>query len=95
VQVENVLQGDSRRREYNGIRTGNGPERFLPISDAGTLSSRRKVTVLKEAVEHHAGEEEDELFPPAKKLFPERRLRELGAEMLDMKEELQEKMGAA
>jgi hemerythrin superfamily protein len=54
-----------------------------------------KVTVLKEAVEHHAEEEEDELFPAAKKLFPDRRLRELGAEMLDIKDDLQERLGVA
>ncbi len=36
-----------------------------------------KVTVLKEAVEHHAEEEEDELFPAAEKLFGAEKLDEL------------------
>jgi Hemerythrin HHE cation binding domain len=47
-----------------------------------------KVTVLKESVEHHAGEEERELFPDAQKLFSDERLEELGAEMQAMKQKL-------
>jgi hemerythrin-like domain-containing protein len=47
-----------------------------------------KVTVLKESVEHHAGEEERELFPDAQKLFSDERLEELGAQMQAMKEKL-------
>lgn len=37
-----------------------------------------KVTVLKENVEHHHDEEEDELFPALRKAFTEQRLFELG-----------------
>lgn len=52
-----------------------------------------KVTVLKENVEHHVEEEEDDLFPAAQKLFGDERLAELGAEMMDLKEELRERAG--
>jgi hemerythrin superfamily protein len=54
-----------------------------------------KVTVLKENVEHHVEEEEDDLFPAAQKLFGDERLAELGAEMMDLKEELMEQAGMA
>jgi len=47
-----------------------------------------KFTVLKELVEHHADEEEGELFPEVEDLFSAERLERLGAEMADMKEEL-------
>ena len=47
-----------------------------------------KVTVLKEAVEHHADEEEDELLPAAEKLFGEERLEELGREMQALRDRL-------
>ncbi len=47
-----------------------------------------KFTVLREAVEHHADEEEDDLFPDAKRDLGEDRLRELGARMQERKEEL-------
>ena len=40
-----------------------------------------KVTVLIESVEHHAGEEEDDLFPLVRKAMGRKELAELGAAM--------------
>ena len=40
-----------------------------------------KMTVLRESVEHHAGEEEKEMFKQARKLFSKERLEALGEEM--------------
>ena len=50
------------------------------------FSGRAKV--LKELIEHHAGEEEKEMFPRAKELLGNDVLRELGAKMEARKEEL-------
>jgi hemerythrin superfamily protein len=50
-----------------------------------------KVTVLKENVEHHADEEEDDLFPAAKKLFDDEKLADLGRRMAAMKADLQKR----
>lgn len=50
------------------------------------FSGRAKV--LKELVEHHAGEEEKEMFPRAKKLLSKDDLAELGARLEARKEEL-------
>ncbi len=47
-----------------------------------------KVTVLKESVEHHVEEEEDELFPAAEKLFGDDQMRDLAARMREMKTKL-------
>lgn len=47
-----------------------------------------KATVLKESVEHHADEEEKDLFPEAEKEFDDDRLRELGSEMEALKTRL-------
>jgi hemerythrin-like domain-containing protein len=54
-----------------------------------------KVTVLKEGVEHHADEEERELFPAAEDLFGDEGLERLGAEMEDRKEELMRELEGA
>ena len=54
-----------------------------------------KVTVLQEGVEHHADEEERELFPAAEDLFGAERLERLGAEMEDRKEELMKELEGA
>jgi DUF438 domain-containing protein len=65
------------------------------IGEIGRLSPsdeqfEAKFTVLRENVEHHADEEEDDLFPEAEDLLSDEGLRRLGAQMKDLKEELQD-----
>jgi hemerythrin superfamily protein len=48
-----------------------------------------KAKVLKELIEHHADEEEKQMFPKAKKLFDRDELRELGERLEQRKMELQ------
>ena len=55
------------------------------------FSGRAKV--LKELVEHHADEEEQEMFKKARELFSAEQLEELGAQMAERKKQLLE-MGA-
>ena len=47
-----------------------------------------RVKVLKELVEHHADEEEKEMFKRAKKLFSNDELEELAAKMVTLKKKL-------
>jgi hemerythrin-like domain-containing protein len=47
-----------------------------------------KAAVLKESVEHHADEEEKDLFPAAEREFDDARLRELGKQMAALKSRL-------
>jgi hemerythrin-like domain-containing protein len=49
---------------------------------------KAKAKVLKELVEHHADEEEEDMFPSARKLLDREELRELGARMEARKREL-------
>lgn len=47
-----------------------------------------KLSVMKENVEHHAFEEEEgKLFPKVQELFSEQELRELGDEMMELKQD--------
>lgn len=48
-----------------------------------------KCTVLKEDIQHHVEEEETELFPLVMEQFGEKRIRELGIQMAERAEELQ------
>jgi hemerythrin superfamily protein len=48
-----------------------------------------KMTVMIENVEHHAEEEEKELFPKVKKALGMEKMRELGQQMARRKQELQ------
>ena len=52
-----------------------------------------KLKVMKENVEHHAFEEEEEkLFPKVKEMFSGEELEELGAEMADLREDAEEEI---
>lgn len=47
-----------------------------------------KMTVLKELVEHHVDDEEDELFPKVRKVLKKAVLENMGKEMKRLKQEL-------
>lgn len=51
-----------------------------------------RVTVLKEMIEHHVEEEEDEYFPKLSKKFGKKKLAALGAEMQELHEQLTEQL---
>jgi hemerythrin superfamily protein len=53
-----------------------------------------KLTVMKENVEHHIGEEEDEMFPQARQVFDKAELEELGERMQARKEQLLQEQAA-
>jgi len=53
----------------------------LPKVDPADERFHAKMTVLSELVEHHADEEEDEMFPMCEKKLGKERLQELGAQM--------------
>ena len=64
----------------------------LALPEAGEGESnedlKAKAKVLKELVEHHADEEEDDMFPRARKVFDRDELRDLGERMAARKKEL-------
>jgi len=58
----------------------------LPVSDETWTA---KFTVMKENLEHHIEEEEDEMFKQARQVFDDTELEELGNRMEMRKKELQ------
>jgi hemerythrin-like domain-containing protein len=59
------------------------------VSDGTTPEElKAKAKVLKDIVEHHADEEEKEMFPRARKALEREELRELGERMQTRKKEL-------
>jgi hemerythrin-like domain-containing protein len=59
-------------------------------TDAGADEFAAKAKALKDLVEHHADEEEKEMFPRAKKLMDREELRRLGEELAKAKDSLAE-----
>ena len=53
----------------------------LPKLNASAENFKAKMTVLKELIEHHVEEEEEEMFPDAEKKLGKERLEVLGEEM--------------
>ena len=56
--------------------------------DASDETFDAKTKVLQEQVEHHVGEEEDDLFPKVKKIFDEETLVAIAHQMALLQEEL-------
>ena len=57
-------------------------------SESGAEDFAAKTKVLKDLIEHHADEEEKQMFPKAKKLMGRDELRELGRRIKERKAEL-------
>ena len=67
----------------------------LDATDTDDETFDAKMKVLKENVEHHADEEEDEMFPEAKSGLESGRLEELGRKMEQRKEALKSQLVGA
>jgi hemerythrin-like domain-containing protein len=67
---------------------------LMPL-DPSSDAFRAKAKVLRELFEHHAGEEEEDMFPKAQQLFSPARLDDLGAQMAARRHDLNEKWSGA
>lgn len=64
----------------------------LEETPVGSEEFAGRAKVLKDMIEHHVHEEEEEMFPKAMKLMDEDELVELGARMMELKQELMSSM---
>jgi hemerythrin superfamily protein len=60
----------------------------METSSLGAEEFSAKAKVLKDLVDHHIEEEEEQMFPKAKKILGAERLRDLGMQMKRRKDEL-------
>ena len=67
----------------------------LKATDPSTPEFSGRVKVVKELLEHHIEEEEQEMFPEARKLLGKAELEELGAQMESLKARYKKEMSAA
>ncbi|HEX8592006.1 MAG TPA: hemerythrin domain-containing protein [Pseudomonas sp.] len=66
----------------------------LKATDPGSPEFSGRVKVIKELLEHHIEEEEEEMFPQCKELLGNERLEEIGAQMETLKAELKKQLAA-
>jgi hypothetical protein len=82
---------DDRKLYYEALEEHHVVDTVLPeIKKSNPASDEfaAKAKVLKDLVEHHAEEEESEMFPRARKLMEREELIELGARLMEEKESL-------
>jgi hemerythrin-like domain-containing protein len=80
---------DDKELYYESIEEHHVVDLVMPEvkdTDPSTHEFAAKAKVLKDLVEHHAEEEESEMFPRARKLMNRERLMELGEELARAKE---------
>jgi hemerythrin superfamily protein len=87
---EAARKKEDKKLFYEAVEEHHVVKLVLPEKDDGQDNEelKAKAKVLKELVEHHAGEEEKEMFPRARKLFSREELKELGARLAQRKGEL-------
>ncbi len=87
---EAARKKDDQTMYYEAVEEHNVVKVFLPEAASGENNEelKAKAKVLKELVEHHAEEEEKEMFPRARQVMERDELRELGERMDARKREL-------
>jgi hemerythrin-like domain-containing protein len=75
------------RAEHEGAKAALAK---LERAEVGTPRFRALAKVVRDLIDHHATEEEEEMFPRARKLLGEEQLQGLGAQLTARKEELKE-----
>lgn len=80
---EAARKKDDQKLYYEALEEHHVVDLVLPEMNDGENNEelKAKAKVLKELVEHHAGEEEKDMFPRAKKLLSKDELRALGEQM--------------
>lgn len=84
---------DDTKLYYEALEEHHVVDLVLPEikkTDTGADEFAAKAKVLKDLVEHHADEEEKEMFPRAKKLMDREELLRLGEQLAKAKESLTE-----
>jgi hemerythrin superfamily protein len=87
---EAARKKDDQTMYYEAVEEHGVVKTFLPNAGEGENNEdlKAKAKVLKELVEHHADEEEKEMFPRARQTMERDELRELGERMEARKREL-------
>ncbi len=88
---EAATKKDDQVMVYEAVHEHHMVDVALPESKDGENNEdlKARAKVVKELVEHHADEEEKDMFPRARKLLTREELRDLGERMAARKRELQ------
>jgi hemerythrin-like domain-containing protein len=88
--IDAAKKKDDRTMYFEALQEHHVVDMVLPEMNDGATNEelQAKAKVLKELVEHHADEEEKDMFPRAKQLLDKNELRALGEQMQLRKETL-------
>lgn len=90
--LESVEEKERKKLYYEALEEHHVVDLVLPEArqtDPGSVQFAAKAKVLKELVEHHADEEEKELFKAARKAMNKEKLQDLGEQMETRKKQLE------
>src|SRR6185436_15874713 len=87
---EAARKKEDQKLYYEAVEEHHVVDLVMPEASEGENPEelKAKAKVLKDLVEHHADEEEKEMFPRARKALDRDELKELGARLLQRTEEL-------